>query len=76
MRTARVLAVMIIAIGVICVAWSFVELSAASLPYPDPTPELLIKQSEQIEFWSSSLLLSFVVLGIGCVALWRNHRKK
>ena len=76
MRTASLLAVMIIAIGAIGAAWSFVELSAASLPYQDAPQELLIKQREQIEFWSSSLLLSFVVLGIGCVALWRNHRKK
>jgi hypothetical protein len=66
----------LVVVGLLGAGFGFLELSGASLPYPDPTPEMLERQSDQIQFWGLSLLASILILIVGCWGLWRSRPKK
>lgn len=58
--------------------WSFVSLSnllGEMLPYPDPTPEMLVRQAAAIEFWTWSLAAGFLVGLLGAIGAYRAWRR-
>jgi hypothetical protein len=71
----RITSYIFIVIGLLGACFSFVALSGAALPYPDPTPEILGQQSNSIQFWGYSLLGSFLLIISGGWGLWRSRRK-
>ncbi|MBS8239802.1 hypothetical protein DYI22_04715 [Marinobacter lipolyticus] len=48
--------------GLLGACFSFIALSGAALPYPDPTPEMLDQQSNSVQFWGYSLLGNFLLI--------------
>jgi hypothetical protein len=58
--------------AVIC----FFGLSAESLPYQDPTAEMLAAQQRSIRWWQSGFFASLAISGLAAISLWRtrNHR--
>jgi len=72
----RVGSYIFIVIGLVGAGLSFVALSGAALPYPDPTPEILDQQSNKVQFWGYSLLGNFLLVIIGGWRLRRLRRKK
>jgi hypothetical protein len=55
--------------------YSFLNLGATALPYPDPTPELLKEQAEQISFWIFSLFAGALAASLGGFSLWKQRRR-
>ena len=71
----RVLSFIFIVIGILGACFSFIALSGAALPYPDPTPEMLEQQSGRVQFWEYSLLVNFLLIVVGGWGVWRSRRK-
>jgi ABC-type arginine transport system permease subunit len=63
-------------VGVLVLVVAFGRYSAASLPYPDPTPELLAVQRGQVEDAKRMGLIGGLVFlsGVGWVILRRRSR--
>lgn len=72
----RVGSFIFVVVGFLGACFSFLKLSAASLPYQDATHEMLELQSDSIQFWEFSLLANLLLLIIGGWGLWRSRRKK
>ena len=62
--------------GAISAAGCFLMLSAATLPYQDPTPELIATQQEQVGFWQIGLLTSVGVAAVGFFGLLRFRKSQ
>jgi hypothetical protein len=71
----RVGSYILLVIGIMGACFSFVTLSGAALPYPDPTPEMLLQQSGRVQFWGYSLLVSSLLIVVGGWGVWRSCRK-
>jgi hypothetical protein len=61
MRAASAIASVV---GFLAAVFCFLGLAGASLPYQDPTPEMLSAQASSIRRWEAALAGS-VVLGVG-----------
>ena len=72
----RVGSFIFVVIGLLGALFSFLELSGASLPYQDATPEMLEQQSANIQFLGASLLANLFLLIVGGCGLWRTRRRK
>ncbi|AMQ87755.1 hypothetical protein ASQ50_03140 [Marinobacter sp. LQ44] len=72
----RVGSFIFVVIGLLGALFSFLELSGASLPYQDATPEMLEQQSANIQFWGASLLANLFLLIVGGWGLWCTRRRK
>ena len=55
--------------AVIC----FLGLSAESLPYQDPTPQMLVAQERNIRWWQAGLLVSLVTASLAGIFIWRTR---
>lgn len=55
--------------AVIC----FLGLSAESLPYQDPTPQMLVAQERNIRWWQAGLLASLVISILAGIFVWRTR---
>ena len=62
--------------GAISTVGCFLMLSAAALPYQDPTPELIATRQEQIGFWQIGFLTSVGVAAAGFFGLLRFRRSQ
>ena len=67
MKTAYRLRFIPLVISAVIVIASFLNLSTASLPYQDPTAEMLQKQSEQISTFETWLMIGGVLLVVSIV---------
>jgi cell division protein FtsW (lipid II flippase) len=74
MTRQQVIAALILAIALVLCAYGCLLYASASMPYPDPTPELLQEQSEQLRS------ASFLALSSGAVAasalLWLRRLRR
>jgi hypothetical protein len=64
----------ILILGLLVMSGSFVYYAGASIPYPDPTPELLAHQATEERKWGLLLALGLLVTVIGGSWLWRRLR--
>jgi hypothetical protein len=71
MKTASLI---LILVAMVCVAYSFVKFSAAGLPNPDATSELLTFQQEGMWFWGRCILLGIFASVIGIVGLKKSRK--
>ncbi len=62
-------------LSLLCSVMSFVALSSAALPYPDPTPQMLLDQAEDITLWELSLSASLLISFVSGIALYLDSRK-
>lgn len=65
----------IVVVGLLGACYSYFELASAALPYQDPMPEMLERQSDQVRFWGLFLLMNILLLMIGFLGMWRFRRK-
>jgi len=68
--------IMIVVAGLLGAALSFLVLAGVALPYQDPTPEMLERQSDQVRFWAGVMLANILLSVAGGCAMWRARRKK
>lgn len=69
-RTAIKTGVIIVVLGLLGAALSFLALAGAGLTYPDPTSAMLAQQSDQVRFWGLFPLASLLLSGVGGWAKW------
>ena len=65
-------------VSVVIVLVSYLKLSLVSLPYQDPTAEMLQKQSEQISSAETGLLIGgilFVASVVFCIVIGKMHKR-
>lgn len=72
----RIPGFIVVASGLLGACYSLLEFAGASLPYPDATPELLERQSNQIQIWGFALLANLFVLIGGKWVFWRTRLHK
>ena len=65
----------LLAIGLCAAVVSFFGLSAESLPYQDPTPEMRSAQARSIHLWQSCLLAGVATSAAAGAVLWRTRRR-
>jgi hypothetical protein len=69
----RTLALGAVIVGAFAAVRFFLDLSSAALPYPDPTPELLVEQARTVRQSQLWLGVSVLVVIAGVVGLRRTR---
>ena len=73
MRTASYI---LLALGLCAAAVCFFGLSAESLPFQDPSAEMLYAQARRVRWWQAGLLASLFIAGVAVVSAWRTRRPR
>lgn len=71
MRAASVIALVV---GFFAAIFCFLGLAGESLPYQDPTPEMLSAQASSIRLWEAALVGSLALCVGGLVAFVKSRR--
>ncbi|WP_332773403.1 hypothetical protein, partial [Phenylobacterium sp.] len=63
-------------LGLCATAICFFGLSAESLPYQDPTAEMLAAQQRSIRWWQAGFFASLAISSLAAISIWRtrSHR--
>ena len=72
----RIASFILLVFGLCAVAICFFGLSAESLPYQDPTAEMLVAQKRSIRWWQAGLLASLVISSLAAISVWRTRRPR
>lgn len=82
-RLSLIAGIVMIVAACVLPCWTFVALSAASLPYQDPTPEMLAEQAAEVSALERALVLDLSIaavlalLGVlACVYGFRRQRHR
>lgn len=75
MKPMRVLAVSLIVVGLGLSAYAAAFFSGASIPYQDPTPELLVQQANDLRNAGILFAVGLAAALAGGVALWRSRAR-
>lgn len=76
MSAVRFVALLFLAVAAAMAAAGFFLYAGAAIPYPDPTPELLAKQAEDIRMGQLLLFGGLFVLLADALWLWRTRRPR
>lgn len=55
---------------------SLLVLVGESIPYQDPTPDMLVQQAESLQFWKMSSIISLVFVVATSLGIWCSRAKK
>lgn len=72
----RILSVLVIVVGLLLAAFSFLFYASAALPYQDATPALLEAQAAQLGFWQTGMLVGLLVAVGGAVGFAQARRRR
>lgn len=70
MRSIRIASFIVLTFALCAVVFCFLGLSAESLPYQDPAPQMLISQERNIRWWQAGLLVSLVISSLAVISIW------
>ena len=74
MTRPQIIAALILALAVVSCAYGFLLYASASIPYQDPTPQLLLEQARQVRSAQAVSLVAAVV-AVACF-FWLRHLRK
>lgn len=72
----RIACFILLASGLCLAVICFFGLSAESLPYQDPTAEMLAAQQRSIRWWQAGFLTGLVISGLAAISIWRIRRPR
>jgi hypothetical protein len=72
----RIASFTLLAFGLCASVICFFGLSGESLPYQDPTAEMLFAQRRSIRWWQAGLLACLVISSIAAIFIWRTRRPR
>lgn len=66
----------LLVIGLLTMFGAFLYSAGNALPYPDPTPELLLYQSAVARKWNIVIIIGLLVSAVGSIWLWSRRNTK
>jgi hypothetical protein len=70
----RIAGFILLAFGLCATAICFFGISAESLPYQDPTAEMLSAQEHSIRWWQAGFFASLVISSLAAMSIWRTRK--